>query len=123
MRSSRIRFRNRMVFDGLILISLLFSQNGHAQVPGDWGTFKVTGSMTEARSRHTATKLPDGRVLVTGGSRPDGEYLRSAEIYDPATGTFTPTGSMNRTRTLHTATLLSDGTVLITGGWERNVIP
>jgi hypothetical protein len=38
--------------------------------------------MHYARVAHTATLLPDGRVLVTGGEDGDG-ILSSAELYDP----------------------------------------
>lgn len=72
------------------------------------GSFSTTGSMTEARSSHTATLLLNGKVLIIGSF--------SAEIYDPATGSFTATGSMARARGVHTATRLSNGKVLITGG-------
>ncbi len=47
------------------------------------------GSMATARGWHTATLLPDGRVLVAGGF--DGSaYLATAEMYDPTTGRFGP---------------------------------
>jgi hypothetical protein len=85
------------------------------------GTFRPTGSMTRARSGHTATRLTDGRVLITAGRR--GSYLGSAELYDPATGTFSPTGSMATARESHTATLLADGRVLIVGGSVAGVGP
>ena len=58
------------------------------------GTFTATGSMSDARIYHTATRLADGRVLVAGGvgaRRP--APLASAELYDPKTGTFSPAGS------------------------------
>jgi hypothetical protein len=56
------------------------------------GTFTVTGSMTNARTFHTANLLADGRVLVTGGYGALAP-LASAELYDPTTGTFSPAGS------------------------------
>jgi len=74
------------------------------------GTWTATGSMSAARSRHTATLLNDGRVLVTGPGA-------TAELYDPATETWTSTGSMNFARhSWKTATLLNDGRVLVAGG-------
>jgi hypothetical protein len=82
--------------------------------------FSPTGSMGSARTGHTATLLPDGRVLVVGGVNDSGEVstcLASAELYNPKTGTFSPTGSLTVGRCRHTATSLSDGRVLIAGGF------
>jgi len=90
------------------------------------GMFTATGSMTKARYGHTATLLPDGKVLIAGG---EGDACNgttcivsgseaSAEIYDPGTGTFAATGSMTSLREWHTSTLLYDGRVLITGGFD-----
>jgi hypothetical protein len=86
------------------------------------GTFTATGSMTVPRAFQTATLLPSGRVLITGGFQFNfyNSGLSTAEIYDPATGSFTATGSMSVARTSHTATLLSNGTVLVTGGYGFN---
>ena len=80
------------------------------------GTFELTGSMSVARNLHTATLLPDGRVLITGGENALTPSLSSAEIYDPTTGTFAATGSMVTARTAGTATLLPSGAVFIAGG-------
>src|SRR3972149_6607327 len=85
------------------------------QRPPAW---TATGNMDGVRSGHTATLLPDGKVLVTGGSIGSfsGELLASAELYDPGSGSWTATGSMAAARDGHTATLLPDGTVLVAGG-------
>src|ERR1044072_4407312 len=80
------------------------------------GLFTPTGNMSVARVNHTATLLPDGTILIAGGSQIG--PLNSAERYDPALGTFSPTGSMAVTRYGHTATLLANGKVLIAGGFN-----
>lgn len=80
-------------------------------------TFAPTaGSMTSARSTHTATLLDDGRVLLAGGYAVAPTALATAEIYDPATGTTTAVASMSVGRTQHTATQLADGRVFVAGG-------
>ena len=78
---------------------------------------KTQGSLKEARAKHTATLLLDGRVLVIGGYGP----LQSAELYDPKAETWAFTNDqMNFARARHTATLLQTGEVLITGGSPYN---
>ena len=76
------------------------------------GTWSSTGAMHTNRCYHTATLLPNGKVLVVGG---DGG-LSSAELYDPATGAWTMTGALASGREYHTATLLPNGMVLVVGG-------
>jgi hypothetical protein len=53
------------------------------------GTFSITGSMVTGRDSHTATLLPDGTVLISGGWICDGDCrygatIANAEIYHPA---------------------------------------
>jgi len=75
----------------------------------------------QARYGHTATLLPSGRVLLTGGTDP--ALTPVAELYDPQTGTFVATGPMTTARSEHTATVLADGEVLIVGGNGANGQP
>jgi trimeric autotransporter adhesin len=83
------------------------------------GTSNSTGSLSTPRAA-PAVLLPNGKVLVAGGSTcdPFGNCfsLNSAEIYDPTAGTFSPAGNMQSARDGHTMTLLADGRVLIVGG-------
>jgi hypothetical protein len=83
--------------------------------------FTLVGNMTAQRSGHLATRLADGRVLITGATNgllccPFGGVPATAELYNPATQMFTPAGVMSSPRGLHAAALLSNGKVLITGG-------
>lgn len=53
----------------------------------------VQAPMRSPRVGHTATRLPDGRVLLLGGSVTDAldeidDLVDPVELYDPATGTF-----------------------------------
>ena len=84
---------------------------------GGSGTWTETGSLNTARSSHTATLLPNGQLLVTGGYH-SGPILASAELYNPATGLWTTTGSMVTARGAHTAALLPNGKVLVVGGFD-----
>ena len=86
------------------------------------GGWTATGSLATGRYAHTATLLPNGRVLVAGGWGDEG-ILASAELYDPASGTWTATGSLATARNLHTATLLPNGKVLIAGGYHGDFAP
>jgi len=80
-------------------------------------TFADAAPMTMPRSGHSATALPDGRVLLVGGSRPEtGVSVAGAELYDPTTGRSSATGSMLTERRSPSAALLDDGRVMVAGG-------
>ena len=81
--------------------------------------FTSAGDMGFARLQHTATLLPNGKVLIAGGGNGpdliDGfGVVEQAEQFDPATTQFSPAGTLSRDGP--TATLLADGDVLFTGG-------
>lgn len=77
------------------------------------GQFTGTASMPLPKTGHTASLLPDGRVLIFGGTRSGTPW---ADIYDPSTGKFTTTPSPLFSRSGHTATVLASGKVLLAGG-------
>ena len=87
------------------------------------GMWSPASSMSKPRKQHTATLLPNGSVLVTGGQ---GMYApglisqtASCEIYNPVSNTWTPTGPLSLERIFHSANLLSNGTVLVSGGYNN----
>jgi NPCBM/NEW2 domain/Domain of unknown function (DUF1929)/Kelch motif len=79
-------------------------------------------NMGVARRQLNATILPDGTVLVTGGTSGTGfnneaSAVRSAELWNPSTNTFRTLSSMQVARIYHsTAVLQTDGRVLSMGG-------
>src|SRR4029450_183455 len=96
-------------------------------------TWRSVAPMNTARRQVNATLLPDGTVLVTGGTSGPGfndatnpVYL--AELWDPATESFQPLASATVPRLYHSAAvLLPDGRVLSTGGQDyttpRDLLP
>ncbi|MBN2495012.1 MAG: hypothetical protein JXR96_10510 [Deltaproteobacteria bacterium] len=95
------------------------------------GFTPVREPMAYPRVMHTATVLPDGRVLIAGGFHGLGvpsscgvgtclplTATAALEIYDPATGAFAPVPdlALQQARGMHTASLLADGRVLVAGG-------
>lgn len=94
---------------------------------GGLGGFTLLNAhMSVTRYRHTATLLPSGKVLITGGR--DGSFAsrQSAELFDPlanggAGGFQSLSSAMTVARAEHVALALKDGRVLITGGSSGNI--
>jgi Galactose oxidase, central domain len=121
--------------DGRVLVTGAFPESTGEVYDPSSGQFSLAGRMVDAHRAdtsefdivpYTATTLGDGRVLIAGGvhyqpnANVDQTFLRTAELYTPASGKFTLTGSMIRARENATATLLPNGRVLIAGGDEDN---
>ncbi|MDR2013743.1 MAG: InlB B-repeat-containing protein, partial [Rhodanobacter sp.] len=72
-------------------------------------------AMNTAHLSHTSAVLPNGQVLVAGGTDATA-ILASAELYDPSGKSWTATGAMKDARMTHVAVLLNNGQVLVAGG-------
>jgi galactose oxidase-like protein len=117
MRDIRVRLLLPLLFLGIVQTPVASAQ--------PVGTFTATGNMTTPRFLHTATQLPNGKVLIVGGYTGCDSTCRpvaSAELYDPASGTFAPTGRMTAAHTTG-AVLLPDGRVLIAGADSTHTAP
>ncbi|MBI5525971.1 MAG: hypothetical protein HY897_06515 [Deltaproteobacteria bacterium] len=79
-----------------------------------------TGKMSTPRAIHTATLLPNGKVLVSSG-RNGFTFPSSADLYDPFSGTWEPAGYPHGAEHF-TTTLLPDGRALRVGGWDDNPV-
>ncbi|KAI9691258.1 MAG: hypothetical protein M1820_009816 [Bogoriella megaspora] len=90
-----------------------------------WTTSTET-DMQIARRQHNATILPDGTVLVTGGTKgagfndvDPGEPVHQSELWNPVTKKWTFLAEESADRCYHsTALLLPDGRVISAGGGE-----
>jgi hypothetical protein len=85
--------------------------------------------MTYPRRQFNATLLPDGKVLVTGGTASAGfselaGAVHAPELWDPATGKWSIMASNQVTRVYHSTTLLlPDGRILSTGSGDGPGLP
>lgn len=71
-------------------------------------TWSAAGAMADDRVAPGLVRLPDGRVLATGGS--------AAEVFDPATLTWSAAAGPTFRREYHVTIRLSDGRILVVGG-------
>jgi galactose oxidase len=92
-------------------------------------SWRYTGPMAYPRRQLNATLLPDGSVLVTGGTSAPGfsdpaGSVHAAEAWDPGTGHWTLLASGQVDRVYHSTTiLLADGRVLHAGSGDGPGLP
>ena len=90
--------------------------------------WRQVAPMNSGRRFGTATLLPDGQVLVTGGSSAPGFNRVAgaaffAEVWDPVTEQWTVLAAQTRPRGYHcNSLLLPDGRVVSTGGGHPNPV-
>ena len=127
MNIPRVRHTATVLPNGRVLVAggdgiggadnAYFSAEIYDPATGGW---TLTGSMHHIHVDHTATLLPSGLVLVTGGGGNGFDPSASAEIYYPALGLWSDIGTLTTNRAYLTATLLTNGKVLVTGGYDAN---
>ncbi len=114
-----------LITAGLRTISLVYVGDANYAGSSTMVTYQVApatpgftnvAAANTARFSHTATLLPNGKVLVAGGIVSAQTSTNTAEIFDPATNTWSSAASMNTARNSHCATLMSNGSVLVAGG-------
>jgi N-acetylneuraminic acid mutarotase len=125
--SNPMKIQNKSIvilrrFPALVLLMLTWLVIPAAQA-ALWSTNRP---MNSTHLWHTATLLPNGKVLVAGGATNyDAGYHPTAiaELYDPAIGAWTATDPMTHARESHTSTLLPNGKVLVAGGLDDGSSP
>lgn len=89
-------------------------------------SWNMIASLRNGRADAAAVTLPDGRVLVSGGDSGGpkvGQYIASAEVYDPADNSWTPVAGMTQARSNHQLVPLRDGRVLALFGSYNTGLP
>jgi N-acetylneuraminic acid mutarotase len=134
MNSARYYHTATLLANGMVLVAAGVNESNlptsaelYDPATGSW---TATSDLITARyiagenvGSHTATLLPNGKVLVAGGlDIEDNAFntLATAELYDPATGQWSATGSLTTSRVGQAATLLPNGKVLVAAGYGDN---
>ncbi|MCX6378188.1 MAG: hypothetical protein NT023_01720 [Armatimonadetes bacterium] len=95
-----------------------------ARIPG--GITALRSASPIARTHHTATVLPNGLILITGGvsahDKTGNSALSSVQLYDPASDSWFEAAPMLTPRSQHTAVALPNGRVVVLGGFHKQLL-
>lgn len=126
MGHPRLDHRMTVLSDGRILVTGGFGTAGEPLASTEifdptTRTFQGAGDLVQVRGFHSAARMGDGRVLVSGSTYDNDAdtWLDGVEVFDPETGTFEavdpgPSPRWDR----HASVSLVDGRVLLVGGNE-----
>jgi N-acetylneuraminic acid mutarotase len=109
-----------------LLVTLVFSHmykspNGTATLPSQSRLrVEITQGITlpVPHTRHTVTRLLNGRILLVGGYSGESGSLAEVDLFDPMNGSIIPVATLHTARHDHSATLLRDARVLVVGGYN-----
>ncbi len=104
--------------DGRILIAGGYGGGPETYDPRS-NSWRAVGT-TPARIRPTMAPLPDGSVLLAGGTDRQGRDLSTVSVFHPDTNRWTVAGQLRAPRNSSIGGLLSDGRVLVAGGEQVN---
>jgi N-acetylneuraminic acid mutarotase len=115
--------------DGRVLIAggmekdldtnLIFPVNETYIYKSSTNSWNTVGDMTSARGYHSATLMPDGKLVVFGGKTLEADAVNTVEIYDPATYSWYQSGTMTHARAFHKTLLTTQGNIFVFGGYNQ----
>ncbi|MBF95096.1 MAG: hypothetical protein CMH58_08055 [Myxococcales bacterium] len=131
MEVGRIQPALALLPDGRVLISggLTSPIPARAETSGSLeifdptdGSINAIGAMNVGRFGHSASTLPDGRVVFIGGRTitefgGEPEPAQAVEVYDPNLGQAVGLEIASGPRWDHSATVFDNGQLLVLGGW------
>ena len=100
---------------------LLWGDKGDAQLWSASTTGFTPVSKTFRIYCSVHTFLPDGRLLVAGGTTPTTGGLRLATVFNPSTSSWSATSAMAQGRYYPTATTLPSGDILVVSGHDTTL--
>lgn len=111
---------------GKIVMMDAYGDLWYMDINGETPTFSFAYDFPTDRNNGDMTVLPDGRILINGGttignSQDPANAILQSVIFDPFTGTAVEVDSEDVMRLYHSSTmLLADGTLLSMGGGGLN---